>query len=81
MKTIPKTRASNVTPFVLDGCWALDGIDHYDPWLKHRPNRARIVFDWQTANLDAATIVIDDSCTHLSVPLTLRACITGPAGR
>ncbi len=27
MKTIPKTRPSNVTPFVLEGCWALDGLD------------------------------------------------------
>jgi hypothetical protein len=27
MKTIPKTRASDVTPFVLEGCWALDGLD------------------------------------------------------
>ncbi len=27
MKTIPKTRPSNVTPFVLDGCWVLDGLD------------------------------------------------------
>ena len=27
MKTIPKTRSSNVTPFVLEGCWTLDGLD------------------------------------------------------
>jgi hypothetical protein len=27
MKTIPKTRPSNVTPFVLEGCWARDGLD------------------------------------------------------
>ena len=27
MKTIPKTRASNVTPFVLEGLWSLDGLD------------------------------------------------------
>ena len=26
MKTIPKTRPGNVTPFVLEGCWALDGL-------------------------------------------------------
>ncbi len=26
-KTISETRPSNVTPFVLDGCWALDGLD------------------------------------------------------
>jgi hypothetical protein len=28
VKTIPKTRPSNVTLFVLEGCWALDGLDH-----------------------------------------------------
>jgi hypothetical protein len=27
IKTISKTRPSNVTPFVLEGCWALDGLD------------------------------------------------------
>jgi len=27
VKTIPKTRPGNVTPFVLEGCWALDGLD------------------------------------------------------
>jgi hypothetical protein len=27
MKTTPKTRPSNVTPFVLEGCWVLDGLD------------------------------------------------------
>ena len=27
MKTTPKTRPSNVTPFVLEGCWPLDGLD------------------------------------------------------
>ena len=27
MKSTPKTRPSNVTPFVLEGCWALDGLD------------------------------------------------------
>jgi hypothetical protein len=27
MKTIRKTRLGNVAPFVLDGCWTLDGID------------------------------------------------------
>ena len=27
MKTTPKTRPSNVTPFVLEGWWALDGLD------------------------------------------------------
>jgi hypothetical protein len=27
MKAIPKTRPGNVTPFVLEGCWTLDGLD------------------------------------------------------
>ncbi len=27
MKAIPKTRASNVTRFVLEGRWLLDGLD------------------------------------------------------
>jgi hypothetical protein len=27
MRTTPKTRPGNVTPFVLEGCWALDGLD------------------------------------------------------
>ncbi len=27
MKTTPKKRPSNVTPFVLEGCWPLDGLD------------------------------------------------------
>jgi hypothetical protein len=27
MKTISKTRPCNVTPFVLEDCWALDGLD------------------------------------------------------
>ncbi|MGB9475597.1 MAG: hypothetical protein WCE87_11080 [Candidatus Udaeobacter sp.] len=27
MKTTSKTRPSNVTPFVLEGCWALDRLD------------------------------------------------------
>ena len=27
IKTISKTRPGNVTPFVLEGCWALDGLD------------------------------------------------------
>jgi hypothetical protein len=27
MKTAPKTRPGNVTPFVLEGCWALDSLD------------------------------------------------------
>ena len=27
MRTTPKTRPGNVTPFVLEGRWALDGLD------------------------------------------------------
>jgi hypothetical protein len=27
MKTISEMRPGNVTPFVLEGCWALDGLD------------------------------------------------------
>jgi hypothetical protein len=27
MSAIPKTRPRNVTPFVLEGCWALDALD------------------------------------------------------
>jgi hypothetical protein len=27
MNTTPKTRPGNVTPFVLEGRWALDGLD------------------------------------------------------
>ena len=27
MKTAPKTRPSNVTSFILEGCWPLDGFD------------------------------------------------------
>jgi len=27
VKTISKTRPGNVTPFVLEGCWALDRLD------------------------------------------------------
>lgn len=27
MKTTPKTRPGNVTPFILEGCWPLDGLD------------------------------------------------------
>jgi hypothetical protein len=27
MKTTPETRPSNVRPFVLEGCWALDDLD------------------------------------------------------
>jgi hypothetical protein len=27
MRTISKTRPGNVTPFVLEGCWALDCLD------------------------------------------------------
>jgi hypothetical protein len=27
MKTMPKTRPGNVTSFILEGCWPLDGFD------------------------------------------------------
>src|SRR5260370_7691885 len=27
MKTAPKTRPGNVTSFILEGCWPLDGFD------------------------------------------------------
>ena len=27
MKTTPETRPSNVTPFVLEGCWVIDNLD------------------------------------------------------
>ena len=27
MKTAPKTRPANVMPFILEGCWPLDGFD------------------------------------------------------
>jgi hypothetical protein len=43
MKTIPKTRASNVTPFVLEGCWALDGLDQPTMrWLSKIAKRKRV---------------------------------------
>jgi hypothetical protein len=44
MKTIPKTRASNVTPFVLEGRWALDGLDQPTMrWLSKVAKRKRVV--------------------------------------
>ena len=43
MKTIPKTRPGNVTPFVLDGCWALDGLDQQTMrWLSKVAKRKRV---------------------------------------
>jgi hypothetical protein len=27
IKAISRTRPGNITPFVLEGCWALDGLD------------------------------------------------------
>jgi hypothetical protein len=43
MKTIPKTRPGNVTPFVLDGCWALDGLDQPTMrWLSKVAKRKRV---------------------------------------
>src|SRR6266508_3815790 len=41
-KTISETRPSNVTPFVLDGCWALDGLDQPTMrWLSNIAKRFR----------------------------------------
>jgi len=43
MKAIPKTRPSNVTPFVLEGCWALDGLDRRTmQWLSKEAKRKRV---------------------------------------
>ena len=39
MKTTPKTRPSNVTPFVLEGCWVLDGLDQ--PTMRSLSKEAR----------------------------------------
>ena len=39
MKTVPKTGPGNVTPFVLDGCWALDGLDQ--PTMRWLSNTAK----------------------------------------
>jgi len=39
VKTIPKTRPGNVTPFVLEGCWALDGLDQ--PTLRSLSKEAK----------------------------------------
>jgi hypothetical protein len=43
MKTIPKTRPSNVTPFVLEDCWALDGLDQPTMrWLSNIAKRKHV---------------------------------------
>jgi hypothetical protein len=39
MKTTPKTRPCNVTPFVLEGCWVIDGIDQ--PTMRWLSNIAK----------------------------------------
>jgi hypothetical protein len=43
MKTTPETRPSNVTPFVLEGHWALDRIDRPTMrWLSRTAKRNRV---------------------------------------
>jgi hypothetical protein len=43
MKTISKTRPSNIAPFVLEGCWALDGLDQPTMrWLSEEAKRKRV---------------------------------------
>jgi hypothetical protein len=43
MKTISKTRPGNVTPFVLEGCWALDGLDQPTMrWLSKVAKQKRV---------------------------------------
>jgi hypothetical protein len=43
MKTIPKTRPDSVTPFVLEGWWALDGLDRRAMrWLNKVAKRKRV---------------------------------------
>jgi hypothetical protein len=43
MKTISETRPGNVTPFVLEGCWALDGLDQSTMrWLSKVAKRKQV---------------------------------------
>jgi len=43
MKTILETRPGNVTPFVLEGRWALDGLDQSTMrWLSKIAKRKRV---------------------------------------
>jgi hypothetical protein len=43
MKAIPKTRPSNVTPFILEGRWALDRLDQPTMrWLSKIAKRKRV---------------------------------------
>ena len=43
MKTISKTWPGNVTPFVLEGCWALDRLDQPTMrWLSNEAKRKRV---------------------------------------
>jgi hypothetical protein len=43
MKTTPKTRPSNVTPFILEGCWPLDNLDRPTMrWLSKEAKRKRM---------------------------------------
>jgi hypothetical protein len=42
-KTTSKTRPVNVTPFVLEGCWALDGLDQATMrWLSKVAKRKQV---------------------------------------
>jgi hypothetical protein len=44
MKTISEMRPGNVTPFVLEGCWALDGLDQPTMrWLSKIAKRKHVV--------------------------------------
>jgi hypothetical protein len=43
MKAIPRTRPSNVTPFILERCWALDGLDQTTmQWLSKIAKRKNV---------------------------------------
>ena len=43
MKNTPETRPGNVTPFVLEGCWALDRLDQATMrWLNKVAKRKRV---------------------------------------
>jgi hypothetical protein len=43
MKTTPRTRPSNVTPFILEGRWPLDGLDQPTmQWLSKTAKQKRV---------------------------------------
>ena len=43
MKTLPKMRHAKVTPFVLEGCWALDCLDQPTmQWLSKTAKRKHV---------------------------------------